>query len=63
MLIVLLILVLGAAMLAPVIMAMEPEPMPGDFAFTWNNHQYLVPAFYSLCASAGLALLYFVLKR
>jgi hypothetical protein len=57
------ILVAGAVMLAPVIMALEPEPMPGDFAVTWNNHQYMVPVVYSLCASAGLALLYSILKR
>ena len=58
-----LILVAGAAMLSPVVMALGPEPMPGDFAFTWNNHRFMVPVVYSLCASAGLALLYSILRR
>jgi hypothetical protein len=55
--------VAGAAMLSPVVMALGPEPMPGDFAFTWNNHRFMVPVVYSLCASAGLALLYSILRR
>ena len=58
-----LILVVGAVMLSPAVMALEPEPMPGDFAITWNNHLFMVPVIYSLCASAGLALLYSILKR
>jgi hypothetical protein len=55
--------VAGAAMLSPVVMALGPEPMPGDFALTWNNHRFMVPVVYSLCASAGLALLYSILRR
>ncbi len=59
----LLILVLGAAILAPVVMAFEPEPLPGDFAFVWGNSHLTVPVIWSLCASGVLALFYAVMKR
>jgi Protein of unknown function (DUF2905) len=59
----LLILVLGAAILAPVVMAFEPEPMPGDFTVTWNNQHLLIPVVWSLCASGVLALFYAIMKR
>lgn len=59
----LVILVLGAAFLAPLVMAFEPEPLPGDFSFTWNHHIYQVPVGWLLCASAVLALFYSVMKR
>lgn len=61
--ILLVILVAGAAILAPVIMLAEPDPMPGDFALSWNNQHYAVPVLWSLCASGALALLYFVYRR
>lgn len=57
------ILALGSAMLAPVMMALDLDPMPGDFAFTLNQQHYQVPVLWSLCAGAGLALLYSVLKK
>jgi len=50
-------------MLAPVMVAFDFDPMPGDFAIIWNNHHYQVPVLWSLCAGAGLALLYSVLKK
>jgi hypothetical protein len=50
-------------MLVPVVMLVGPDPMPGDFAFTWNQHLYRVPVLWSLCASAGLTLLYSALKK
>ncbi len=59
----LVILVLGAVILAPVVMALELDPLPGDFALAWNNQHYHVPVIWSLCASAALTLLYSVLKR
>jgi len=61
--ILLLILVLGAVFLAPVIMALELDPMPGDFVFNWGNQHYPIPVLWSLCASGGLALLYSVYRR
>ena len=59
----LVILVLGAAILAPVVMAFEPEPLPGDFTVTWNNQHLPIPVVWSLCASGVLALFYAFLKR
>lgn len=59
----LMILVLASGMLAPVMMAFDFDPMPGDIAFTLNQHHYQVPVLWSLCAGAGLALLYSVLKK
>jgi hypothetical protein len=57
------ILVIGAAILAPVIMAFEPDPMPGDFAFTWDRQHFAIPVLWSLCASGSLALLYSFFRR
>ena len=57
------ILVIGAVILSPLVMAFEPEPLPGDFTFAWNNRHFAVPVAWSLCASAGLALLYSIMKR
>ncbi len=45
---VLIILVLGALILCPVIMAFEPDPLPGDFSFTWNHYHIAVPVLWSL---------------
>jgi hypothetical protein len=59
----LMILVLGAVILAPVVMALELEPMPGDFVLSWNNHPYHVPVIWSLCASGALTLLYSLYRR
>jgi predicted ribosome-associated RNA-binding protein Tma20 len=59
----LVILLAGAAILAPVIMLAEPDPMPGDFVIAWNNQHYPVPVLWSLCASGALALLYFLYRR
>ena len=61
--IMLIILVLGAAILSPVIMAFEPEPMPGDFSFMWSHTHIAVPVLWSLCASGALALFYAFMKR
>ncbi|HWA70174.1 MAG TPA: hypothetical protein VG821_10125 [Rhizomicrobium sp.] len=59
----LLILVLGAVILCPIIIAFEPAPMPGDFTLVWSNQHIGVPVTWSLCASAGLALLYLFYRR
>jgi hypothetical protein len=61
--ILLLILVAGAAILAPIIMAFAPEPLPGDFTLAWQNQKFAVPVIWSLCASGALALLYSFLRR
>lgn len=54
---------LASLMLAPALMALDLDPMPGDVAFTLNQHHYQVPVLWSLCAGAGLALFYSVLKK
>ena len=59
----LLILVLGGALLAPVVMAFEPDPLPGDFLIPWNQQHLNVPVLWSLCASGALALFYALMKK
>ena len=59
----LLILVVGAAILCPIVMALELDPMPGDFAINWSRQPYNVPVLWSLCASGALALLYSIYRR
>ena len=44
----------------PSIMALEPDPMPGDFVLAVDDQHYAVPVLWSLCASGALALLYFM---
>jgi hypothetical protein len=57
------LVVLGALVLSPVIVALDLEPMPGDLAFRLGNTPVSIPVIYSLCASAGLGLLYKIVKR
>ena len=57
------ILALGAVMLVPAISVIGLEPLPGDFTIHYNDFKMLVPVTYSLCASLGLGLLYYLLKR
>ena len=59
----LLILVLGAVIMAPIVMALELEPMPWDFVLSWNSQTYHVPVIWSLCASGALTLLYSLYRR
>ncbi|MBV9549521.1 MAG: DUF2905 family protein, partial [Alphaproteobacteria bacterium] len=59
----LIIIIGGAALLAPVIMLMELERMPGDYDLVLQGRHYLIPVTYSLCASVALALLYSIVKR
>jgi hypothetical protein len=59
----LLVLVSGAIILAPVVMMVEPDALPGDFVLAWNSQHYPVPVLWSLCASSALALLYFLYRR
>ena len=58
-----LVLLAGAAILAPIVMAFDPEQMPGDFILTWGKQHYLVPVVWSLCASGALGLLYLFYRR
>ncbi|HJT41986.1 MAG TPA: hypothetical protein VJ750_00650 [Rhizomicrobium sp.] len=58
-----LMLIAGAAVLAPIVIAFGPERWPGDFVLTWGKENYLVPVFWSLCASGVLGLLYLFYRR
>lgn len=56
------VLVLGALVLSPAIAALGFDTLPGDINFRWGAATITIPVIYSLCASAGLALLYKIVK-
>jgi uncharacterized membrane protein (DUF441 family) len=56
------LLLLGALVLSPVVAALGLNPMPGDLAFELGRSHVAVPVAYSLCASMGLTLLYYLMK-
>ena len=57
------ILAVGAAVLVPVVILVDPAPLMGVFHLTWGKTRLNIPVFWSLCASAALGLFYFVMKR
>ncbi len=57
------ILILGAAALAPAIAYLGLDPLPGDFVINQGNLRIAVPVTYSLCASLGLGLFLYFMKR
>jgi hypothetical protein len=57
------LLLLGALILSPAVAYLGLDDMPGDIHFHYANMLVTVPVAYSLCASLGLALLYYFLKR
>jgi hypothetical protein len=57
------IVMVGAAVMAPAVAYLGLDPMPGDFAIDQGNWHFTVPVTYSLCASLGLGLFYYFLKR
>ncbi len=59
----LLIVVGGAVFLVPIVMAFEPDPMPGDFVMTVGKQHFAIPVIWSLCASGALGLLYSFYRR
>ncbi len=60
---ILVILAVGAVALAPAIALLGLDPMPGDFAVNQGDWHFTVPVTYSLCASLGLGLFYYLMKR
>ncbi len=58
----LVIVILGAAVLAVPISYMGLDPLPGDFTINQGNIHQAVPVTYSLCASFVLGLFYYFLK-
>ena len=57
------VLALGAVVLVPAIAYLGLDPVPGDFLFQQGNFRMNVPVTYSLCASLGLGLFLYLLKR
>lgn len=57
------ILAVGAVFLAPAIALIGLDPVPGDFPVRYGNFRMNVPVTYSLCASLGLGLFYYFMKR
>ena len=47
----------------PVIALIGLDPVPGDLNFDYNHQHYFFPVAYSLCASAVLALSYYIMRR
>ena len=58
-----LVLVVGAAALAPTISLIGLDRLPGDFVINQGNLHMTVPVAYSLCASFSMGLLYFYFRR
>lgn len=56
------LLVIGALVLSPAIMALDVDPVPGDLALRLGQAHISIPLAYSLCASLGLTLLYYATK-
>ena len=57
------IFLLGSLILSPAIAYLGLDPVPGDILFRSGDTRINVPVAYSLCASTGLTLLYYFLKR
>jgi hypothetical protein len=57
------IFAVGAVVLVPAISYIGLDPVPGDFTIHQGNFHMAVPVTYSLCASLGLGLFYYFLKR
>ena len=57
------IFIVGAAALAPAIAYLGLDAVPGDFVLRQDNWHLAVPVTYSLCASLGLGLFYYLMKR
>ena len=57
------ILILGSLVLSVPIAMLDLDPVPGDLAFHIGEQLIHIPVAYSLCASTGLALLSYFLKR
>lgn len=57
------IVVVGAAMMAPVVMLLDLEPQVLDFTLMLDERPLRIPATWSLCASTVLGLLYWIVKR
>jgi hypothetical protein len=59
----LVVFAVGAVVLIPAISALGLDPVPGDFTIQQGNFRMAVPVTYSLCASLGLGLFMYLMKR
>jgi hypothetical protein len=57
------IVVVGAAVMAPVFILLDLEPQPWDFVLDIAGRPTRIPATYSLCASAAMGLFYWIMKK
>jgi hypothetical protein len=59
----LVVFVFGSLALSPAVALLGLDPLPGDIAFKAGNSLINIPVAYSLCATMGLTLLTYFLKR
>jgi hypothetical protein len=57
------IIVVGAAVMAPVFILLDLEPRSWDFVMDIAGRPTRIPATWSLCASTGMALFYWFMKK
>ena len=57
------VLVFGSLALSPAVALLGLDPLPGDISFHAGNSLVNIPVAYSLCATTGLTLLTYFLKR
>ena len=60
---ILVVLTFGSLALSPAVALLGLDPVPGDIAFRAGNSLVNIPVVYSLCATMGLTLLTYFLKR
>ena len=60
---ILVVMIFGTLALSPAIALLGLDPVPGDIAFRAGNSLVNIPVAYSLCATIGLTLLTYFLKR
>jgi hypothetical protein len=57
------VLVFGSLALSPAVALLGLDPLPGDIAARIGDTPVNIPVAYSLCATMGLVLLTYFLKR
>ncbi len=57
------IVLLGALVLSPLVAMLEIDPLPGDFRFSWESHQFFLPLTQSAIASVSLGLLFLLARK
>jgi hypothetical protein len=59
----LVVFIFGSLALSPAVALLGLDPVPGDISFRTGNALINIPVAYSLCATLGLTLLTYFLKR